>query len=108
MTELSWTFERPRSLVLTAVAGLVVAGAIVVRALAAGFSIDNRASDRVAGAVAPVPAASTDRAAIVAQLNSEYLRSIARGWYVPAASTDRAAIFAQLNSEYLREIARGW
>ena len=51
-----------------------------------------------------VAAPRTDRAAILGRLDSEYLRGVGAGWYVAAPAVDPN----QLQSEYLREIARDW
>jgi len=107
MTQLNKTFERTPTLI--PVAGLLLASAVVVGALATGFG-SGAGVDRIpAGPVAPpVTAPRTDPAAIRAQLQSEYLREISAGWYVTAPRTDPAAIRAQLQSEYLREISASW
>ncbi len=108
MTSLNKTFQRTPTLI--PVAGLLLATAVVVGALAAGFGVRPGADRIPAGPVAPPPIAAprTDRVAIRAQLQSEYLREISTGWYVTPQRTDPAAIRAQLQSEHLREISKDW
>jgi hypothetical protein len=107
MTQLNRTFQRTPALI--PVAGLLLATAIVGGALASGFNgWTGSVQVPAAPAVPHVDPPRTDRAAIRAQLQSEYLRDISRGWYVTPQRTDRAAIRAQLQSEYLREISRDW
>jgi hypothetical protein len=111
MTQLTGTFRRSSSLVQAAVAGALVTTVIVVGALLSAFALNSRSGQAPAASATIVNGARPDRAAIVARLDSEYLRQIAGAWYIPAAPTvspDRAAIVARLDSEYLREIARGW
>ncbi len=114
MTQLSETLRRPGSPVPAAVAGVALAGAIALGAFAAGFGLGSSAgvpqaaAPVVAAPVAAAAAPSTDRAAILGGLQSEYLRGVAGTWYVTAAGTSPAAIVSRLDSEYLREIAAGW
>jgi hypothetical protein len=107
MTQLNRTFERTP--ILIPVAGLLLATALVIGALASGFDGGAGTGRVPAGPVAPpIAAPRTDRVAIRAQLQSEYLRDISAGWYVKPQRTDPAAIRAQLQSEYLREISEDW
>jgi len=103
MTQLNKTFERTPALI--PVAGLLLASAVVVGALATGFGGGAGVGRIPAGPVAPpVTAPRTDPAAIRAQLQSEYLREISGGWY----GSEGDAILDRLHSEYLREIAADW
>lgn len=100
MSQLSGTLRRSTP-VAPAVARLVVVGALVIALAAAALGA--AIGIATAPSVGPV-AVRADRAAILAQIHSEYLRSIARGWYVQGPSVDANKLY----SEYLREISRDW
>ena len=103
MAHLTGTFHRPTHVAPRALAGVLIV-AVVLSVALAGLVVATRPAQapEVAAPAAYVPA--TTRAAILNQLNSEFLRSIARGWYVTAPRVNPDL----LNSEYLREIARDW
>jgi len=104
MTQLNKTFERTPALI--PVAGLLLAAAVTIGALAA--SLGHGAQGGLVPAEphgpAPIAAPRTDRAAILSQLQSEYLRAISVGWY----GGESDPILDRLHSEYLREIAADW
>jgi hypothetical protein len=107
MTHLSGTFHRPTHVSPAALAAFVAATAVVVvlAAVALGVRVPTTQAPEAA-----VPALRTDRAAILAQLQSEYLRSIARDWYVtaPAIPVGRDRVIGPFYSEYLPSIAGSW
>jgi hypothetical protein len=103
MAQLSGTFNRP-SFFVPAAAGLVVAAAIVLGAVAWALGAGSGTFVTPSGGGAAAPATRTDRAAIVGGIQSEYLAGVASDWYVTAPAIGPG----QIQSEYLWEIARDW
>lgn len=103
MAQANQTMTRRTIPVPAKLAAGLAAGAIAMAVLAAGIGFATRPPVAPAGPAAPVFEPRTDRAAILAGLNSEYLRSIAGSWYV-----DPAVDPGRFYSEYLRELSRDW
>ena len=108
MTHLSGTFHRPTHVAPAALAAAVAAAAVVVVVAAIVVGVRVPTTQAPAAAVPAAPALVTDRAAILAGLQSEYLRSIARDWYVTAVPAERDTVIGPFYSEYLPSIAGGW
>jgi len=94
MTSITKTFSAtslrfPRALAV-GLGALVLTGAIAGTQLLAGH-----------GATRHTIVGTGEQASVMSQLNSEYLREIAKTWYPPSYWND-------LNSEYLREISLDW
>ena len=102
MAQLDGTLSRP-SYRVPVVAGLVVAGAIALGGVAWSLGLGTRTIDPPTG-VPAAPVTRTDRAAILGGIQSEYLAGVAAGWYVTSMPVNPG----QLQSEYLRELARDW
>jgi hypothetical protein len=102
MAQFNGTFNRTSFFV--PVAGLIMAGAVALVAVAWVLGGGSATSVTPSGGAAAAPATRTDRAAILGGIQSEYLRGVAAGWYVAGPRFDPS----QLQSEYLREIARDW
>jgi hypothetical protein len=110
MTHLSGTFHRPTHVTPAALAAFVAATAVVVVLAAVALGVRVPTTQAPEAAVPAVPAPHTDRASILAGLQSEYLRSIARDWYVtaPAMPVGRDKVIGPFYSEYLPSIAGTW
>jgi hypothetical protein len=108
MTQLNKTFERTPALIPAA--GLLLAAAVAVGALATGLGRGGQGGLSPAQPAAPAPVTVTraERAAILSRLDSEYLREISAGWYITAPRPDPTDIRSRLYSEYLREISKNW
>jgi hypothetical protein len=116
------TFTRPSSLLTAVLAGTIAVGIVAIGASAQGLEPEPPTA-RTEIAIR-VPAPQVDGAAIMARLDSEYLREIAADWYTVAPSTVpgqgpglwNAVILefgpavdpSLLHSELLREIAAEW